>query len=378
MPKRPITAAQQDVLDLLSAYYYCSTQEVWEQALIHRSKRATEQLLARLHQAGLVAAGPLHPERGRASAWVWWLLPAGAAAIGHRYHPRPPLPPSATANQRAVLQLLSQMKQLTTTQIGRHLYPDKDQSYTRRVLARLRARGLVASARLEPLRGRGSEHYWMLRPAGCAVLHHSYSTHYTRRPSQDILRQREAQLAIQRQVTAVGWQLLEPVVYNTVHPRPEETPQSRHLITAVLAAEHATLLALLALGIPPQQLEERFQLWRGGHVGAVVPRFVNEYVAYQPDQPQHTAVFILPSLQAGRHYWIHRLDPAKHPSFARPQSRLEQYRRLAAVLPVIALFLSREVGAYQGRLLAQAGLRWSVVDDLAANWTALLEPPPRR
>lgn len=67
MPKRTITAAQQDVLDLLSAYY-CSTRQVWEQAQPRRSKHATEQLLARLRQVGLVAAYPLHPEQGRASA----------------------------------------------------------------------------------------------------------------------------------------------------------------------------------------------------------------------------------------------------------------------------------------------------------------------
>jgi hypothetical protein len=378
MPKRPLTLAQQDVLDLLSAYYYRSTRQVWEQARTRRSKRATEQLLARLRQAGLVAGCPRHHTQGRASPWVWWLLPAGAAVLGHPYHPPPPLPPTVTTPQRAVLQLLAEMKQLTTTQIRRYLHPDKDPTYTRHVLARLRARGLVASAALDPRRGWGAEHYWMLRPAGCAAVHRPYSTHYTRRPHQSSLLQREAHLTIQRQVAADGWKLLAPVVYNTVHPRPEETPQARHLVTAVLAVEHETLLPLLAHSTPPQQLEDRWQRWRGGHVGAVVPRFVNDYVAYQPDQPQHTAVFILQPLQAGTHYWTRPLDPAKNQSCGRPQSRLERYRRLAVVLPVIVLFLSKEAAVHSARLLAPASLRWSTVEDLAANWVELLKPPPRR
>ncbi len=95
------------------------------------------------------------------------------------------------------------------------------------------------------------------------------------------------------------------------------------------------------------------------------------------DQPQHTPVFILHPVQAGTRYWTRPLDLAKQPSLGQRQSRLEQYRRLTAVLLVIGLFISEAASVYYARVLAAAGLRWSTVNDLAANWAELTVPAPR-
>jgi hypothetical protein len=373
---------QSDLLNMLSCYHYLTTREICEQAAVPRSKRATEQMLARLQQAGLVAACPLHPEQGRASPYAWRLLPKGAAAIGIPYHDPLRPPPTATPNQVAVLQLLAKMKQLTTTQIWQHLHADKARTYTRHLLARLEAHSFITSADLYPEQGSASEHYWRLRPQGCAVLHLPFDSRYTRRPSREVIAHREAQLTLEQQVSAAGWELLEPVVYNTAHPRPAETPQARLLIAAVLAAERETLTALLAQGIPPEQLQHRIALWQGGHVGAVVPPFVNDYIAYPADQLQHTTVFILHPWQAGPGFWTRRARPGevgKH-SLDRNarQPRVERYRRLALVLPVVALFTSREAASYYARFLQPARLRCAAVADLAAEWERLTAPPPRR
>jgi hypothetical protein len=339
-------------------------------------------MLARLQQTGLVAACPLHPEQGRASAYAWRLLPKGAAAIGVPYHRPDRPPPTATPNQVAVLELLARMKQLTTTQIWQHLHADKARTYTRHLLARLAARGLIASADLYPEQGSASEHYWMLRPPGCVVLNRPFDNRYTRRPSREVFAQRDAQLTLARQVAAAGWELIEPVVFNAAHPRPTETPQSRHLRTAVLAAEREALTALLAQGVPPPQLQDRINRWQGGHVGATVPPFVNDYVAYPADQLQYTTVFILHPWQAGPSFWTRRARPAEvgrhFPDPAARQPRVERYGRLALVLPVVALFASRDAAYHYVRFLEPAGLRCAAVADLAANWECLTAPPPRR
>jgi hypothetical protein len=366
----------------LHAFGLLTTQQVYEYLETQTTKRAVEQLLARLRSYGWILATPLDPTRPGRSPYYWTLTPPGAALLGVAPPPRSgrttvqrllQVRPTLSPKRMAILRLLAEWRQLTTRQIWQELHPEKSRSYTKRALVDLRRAGFIQGRSCDPRRGPTSEYYWFLRAPGAYALAVPYDTHFRRRATRDTLAFRGLQLDLMRQARAAGWAVIPAARYSRAHPRPETTPQTQHLVAAVLAHERRALAAALAEGTPPQLLEHRQALLRIGSTGAMVPPAVNDYVVYRPAAPDEAAVLIPHPPYAGPSFWTHntrsrqhRADPA-----GRRDSRLARYRRLARILPVIAVFPTREVAAQYSPILTAAGFDWVLAADVGARLTQL-------
>src|SRR4051812_22502690 len=90
MSKDKPTQSQIQILELLSAFEYLTTQEVCEYLagpIKPATKRAVEQRLQLLHKHGFIGAELLSPVRGAASERRWSLLRKGSSAIGVTHEP---------------------------------------------------------------------------------------------------------------------------------------------------------------------------------------------------------------------------------------------------------------------------------------------------
>jgi hypothetical protein len=267
-----------------------------------------------------------------------------------------------------LLRLLGDMHQLTTRQIARYLHPDKPKWYTEQLLRLLRTRGYIQDARLHPERGAASEHYWMLCAKGARAVGVHYGKQHRRSPSPETLQYRGLQLDLISQVTDAGWTLLRPGPIRRGQPREAETPQRRQLVAAVLTVERQAIRRLLAQGVAPQVLQDPIARAQAGQVGAVVPIVVNEYVAYLPGHPELTVVLILHPPMAGRAFWTRRPQyPSHAPDRRQRESRVERYRRLAQMLPVIAVFASADVTNSLAYVFESVGLQQTVVTQIGAR-----------
>jgi len=75
-----------------------------------------------------------------------------------------------TPQQRAVLELISEFEALRTAQIHEYLPENTKIRALQALLARIQAKGWIEGAPLYPAHGKASEYYWLLSPAGAAVL----------------------------------------------------------------------------------------------------------------------------------------------------------------------------------------------------------------
>jgi hypothetical protein len=149
-------------------------------------------------------------------------------------------------------------------------------------------------------------------------------------------------------------------------------PQRLQLVAAVLAIERQAIRRLLAQGVAPQALQDRIARAQAGQVGAVVPAVVNEYVAYMPGHPELTVVLILHPPMVGRAFWTRRPQyPSHAPDRRRRESRIERYRRLAQVLPVLAVFDSAEVSDNLAYVFESVGIQPVVVTEIGERLTKL-------
>jgi len=207
-----------------------------------------------------------------------------------------------------------------------------------------------------------------------------YGKQYRRPPAPETLRYRGLHLALIAQAQGAGWFLIRPAIYTAAHPRPLETPQRRQLVEAVLAIEGRTLTALLARGVARGELQDRIARYQRCQVGAVVPVSPNDYVAYIPYRTEMAAVLIPHPSYAGLRFWTRK--PAfryRRPTFSDERdSRVERYRRLARILPVIAVFGTPEEANACGSSLEPEGLEVVVVDALGARLAQLAAPPAVR
>jgi hypothetical protein len=151
-----------------------------------------------------------------------------------------------------------------------------------------------------------------------------------------------------------------------------ETPRRQQLVDAVLAVERRAIRKLLAQGIAPQALQDRIARAQAGQVGAVVPAVINEYVAYVPGHPELTVVLILHPPMAGRAFWTRRPRYLSRTSDGWPRdSRVARYRRLAQVLPVLAVFDTAEAADNLAYVFESASLQPVVVTDVRERLTEL-------
>jgi len=128
------------------------------------------------------------------------------------------------------------------------------------------------------------------------------------------------------------------------------------------------LTARTAAGESAQMLtEERAQV-QAGQIGALLPRFVNDWVAYLPDDSTRTVLLIPHPPAAGLGFWANKPAAARRPDEApRRESRLERYGRLTAILPVIAVFPDAATAAPYTALLTAGGFAWATVGDIATR-----------
>lgn len=390
------TPLQREVLELLTEVDALTTSQIGDYLSGERDARLVRRLLATLQARGWVRAAPLYPDKGTASVHYWTLTPCGAQVLPGPVIPRrvPPLPtlqqrlapaaapPPATPRQMAVLTLLAEWKQLTTSQIWHTLYAERPRRYLTNLLIEMAARGFIAGTALDPTAGRRAEYYWRLRRRGAAVIGLAYGKHYRQRPTTSMLQYRGLRIDILRQLEKLGWQIIRSRIYSRSNPKPDETPQYQPLVAAVLAVEGQKIAAELAAGVARRYLQERITEQQAGRVGAIVPRDANDYVITWPGHPERTAVLIPHPPGATLSFWTHkssRRRGSRQVLKSRRESRIARYRRLATFIPVLAIFADAVSAGPYTEVLERAGFGWTTIDALRERLAALPHAglPPR-
>jgi len=382
--KRP-TTKQRAILVTLNDYAYLTTGQIVEDVAGGTSAHAVQLRLTLLRSAGWIAEHLLYPERGHASPRYWTILPAGVAALGGTFTPAPatplatiqadlapgttPLPP-VSPSERAILALLAAWKALRTGQIWQTLDPTHNRIYTNRRLIALAQTDLIQGTPLPQIKHGTPEYYWMLRPQGAAILQLPYDKQYRRRPTGTVLDYRGVLLTMLAACRNAGWDVLAPQPAGPDHPAVEYPPQYEQLRQAVLLYEYDQIRAMQERGDPRDYIQTRYALYQAGLVGGVVPTFINDYVAYHPAGPQYSVVLIPHPPGAGPYFWTRHLKPRRRRSTYSP-SRAERYRRLALIVPVIAVFPTAEVVREYGPILRGSGIHPLAVDRLAGVLTTL-------
>jgi len=130
------------------------------------------------------------------------------------------------------------------------------------------------------------------------------------------------------------------------------------------------LAARAAAGESDQALAEDRAQYQAGLIGAVLPRFVNDWVVYLPDDATRTILLIPQPPAAGLGFWLNKPAPAyRSADPPRRESRLTRYRRLAAMVPVIAVFPNAATAAPYTAILAAGGFEWATVGGIGARLT---------
>ena len=130
------------------------------------------------------------------------------------------------------------------------------------------------------------------------------------------------------------------------------------------------MAARAAAGESDQALAEDRAQYQAGLIGAILPRFVNDWVAYWPDDPTRTVLLIPQPPHAGIGFWLNKPAPARRSADPpRRESRLTRYRRLAAMLPVIAVFPTAATAAPYTTILTAGGFEWATVAGISVRLT---------
>jgi hypothetical protein len=218
---------------------------------------------------------------------------------------------------------LGEHKFLTTRQVWQEILPSKSLRQVQRVLKHLAEFGLVSSFFVNPAQGTASEYYWQIKAKGGSAVQARTSTKNLRLPTPEQLHFKGLKLELVREVSYAGWDLVEPVHYNSSFPRPKQTPQYGVLARAADMLEKVKLEKMRLNGqddnLYRQKIEQGMHLWG-------VPSQANDYVAYQDDSPLAVILILCPS-NAGEKFW---------------QRRVSLYSPLIKNIPVFGVFENRE------------------------------------
>jgi hypothetical protein len=258
-----------------------------------------------------------------------------------------------------MLKFIARYHTVTTTQVHHWVQPDKHPTQTNRDLAMLRQLKLVQSYPIQLQAGGGrSTLCWQLLRAGAAQLQlPHYGSHFTRRPQPEALQQRDYELGMLRQLKAEGYGWLEPVAYNSQHPKPELTPQARYLREVLGKLEQRRLAEVRRVNPNHFQLEKWTLEYERGFYQIEAPSQANDYLFYREGELVAFVVIACP-FDATEHFW---------------KARIKQYQRLAKKLIVVAAFRHEEQAALYKAILKQGGLRpvrFDKVASLAQKLTA--------
>ena len=257
--------------------------------------------------------------------------------------------PTVTNTQRRILQALFEEGGLSTALIAQYIVPGLSKNQTVNELSRLRSLRLIAS---QPIGAAGTEeHCWYLRYDGSRVLGRAvlHTEARYRAPTISQLDHKALTLRLIATFHSLNWEFVRPAIYNSVHHKPDATPQHQALYRAVDAHFQRTNPADTPFRLHPSQ----------------VPPGLNDWVAWPASQPQKAAVFIVHPVSGTRHFWQTRERKQKgQASQDRTPARTHLYADVAGILPVIGLFATRELVHDYAPILRPARIRAYTLDDL--------------
>ena len=223
--------------------------------------------------------------------------------------------------------------------------PNKSRSNTLNHLNRLREKGLLRSAALNPELGNSSELYWQLTRAGAAAFGLKFGSQYARRPTPDMLEFKGWQLELGREVANAGWELIRPEVYSPGKPRPSRTRQYQQLVITLDFLEQRAIEEARIGGYLSRQ---RLLDYEDGDHRRLAPKTANDYLAYTDSA---AIVFILFPPGAGEKFW---------------QGRQELYRKLVRKITVAGVFAEEERAQAWNNRLTEAGMKALTLGEIAA------------
>jgi hypothetical protein len=259
-----------------------------------------------------------------------------------REHIKPNPKLHLTPDSIEILKGLGEHKFLTTRQVWQEILPNKSLRQVQRDLKHLVEVGLVSFFPVNPAQGTSSAYYWQLKARGVGVVQAKTRTKNLRRPTPEQLHFKGLKLELIREVSYAGWDLVEPVHYNSAFPRPKQTPQYGVLRRAIDILEKEKLEKMRLKGqgdtLYRQKIEQGMHLWG-------VPSQANDYVVYQSGSSLAVILILCPP-NAGVKFW---------------QRRVSLYLPILKNIPVYVVFEKRE--EWQGKI-ARFGFKPVSVDEV--------------
>lgn len=235
--------------------------------------------------------------------------------------------------QLTILRLLVEYRFLTSGQLHTKLGL-KWPTQTSRQARRLSEYKLIESFPYQKMRGKKSEHCYLITARGIHVLEEvdqvqiGYNSQFRHHPTPERIQFRAVELELERQVKQVanGWKLIWPRPHNQYQPLPIHTRQYKALAHTLTLIEQKRY--------PGRVIDPN-----GPHTSAV-PLKANEYVAQNHNKTRSVVLLLCPA-SATRRFW---------------QARLKKYGRLARELPVMAVFSDQAKANLYQPILAETKL----------------------
>ncbi len=232
-----------------------------------------------------------------------------------------------------ILEWLREKKFATTGQV-------KSQLVIERATDRLRElekEGLLSSYRYQAHKGRQSEKCYWLSYAGAKYLTERglatrYESRYVSRPpSEYAIHFRTLELEVPFEARRLGWRVIEPKYYNSVHPRPrsEASQQARFLREILDRQQQREIERARRSGQGSQAALTLTKLVRDYEAHKhlqMVESQLNHHVCYLP-QVDRAIIFILCPEDITGQFW---------------ETRLKEYGELARRIKTFGVFYTRE------------------------------------
>jgi hypothetical protein len=267
------------------------------------------------------------------------LLKRRKGQVDRKKRPTAPLEPDE--EHIRLLRWVNQEKYVNLEQVETYLVVDG----AAKRLRELEKAKLLIGYRYELHKGQKSKKCYWLSSAGASFLEGAgHKARYNSRlaktpPSSSDLQLKTMKLELPYRARKAGLRVIEPQTYNSLHPKPEQTPQGKALIAILDARAKRQLEEATAKQLPNlYQLKHAF--YNEDHLEAV-PEQCNHYVCYVP-KTDFVTVLIISPLSANGQFW---------------QSRFEEYSELAKQVKIWAVFYSAELAGVWSKEINKAGLR---------------------
>ncbi len=247
-----------------------------------------------------------------------------------------------------ILTVLAEYRYLTSKQVWDKTgaaMEGKSYNQTQVELHRLKKAGLVRLVTVQGERGGAGQHQWRLLRAGARLIHFDkFGNHYQRPLSRYQTEYHKLEIDLEEQIDlALGdWKLIKRQPVSSSRPLPAQTEQFNRLCQVLTWQEYQATGTLPADPCGPHTL--------------MVPLKANHPLAYRPDNKK-AVIFILPRPRATEWFW---------------QERSKEYGRLAELIPVCAVFSSKEQLQYSERVLAKFNFKAVSIGQVSGLLTRLI------